>query len=60
MTTITLTDTLQASKAGEWCADNIAQDKWNLNVDGLFTKRVQYHFSFCNSCHAMEFVLRWL
>lgn len=60
MNTITLTNTLQAADAGQWCSENIAQDSWDLNVDGLFTKHVQYHFSFHDSRHAVEFALRWL
>jgi hypothetical protein len=60
MTTIPINDPHQAGLAGEWCANNIANEQWDLNVTGLFTSKVSYDFLFRNPKQATEFVLRWL
>jgi hypothetical protein len=60
MTTIPINDPHQASLAGEWCANNMANEQWDLNVTGLFTPKVSYDFLFRNPKQATEFVLRWL
>lgn len=60
MTIIVLTDPEQASLAGEWAVANLADKRWNLDVQHLFTKCPEYHFSFTHKKDATLFSLKWL
>lgn len=62
MTTITLTDSDKATRAGAWCINNIGYKHWTLNVphEAVFTKNPRYEFTFNRTKDAVLFSLKWL
>lgn len=60
MTTIVITDPVQASAAGEWAVENIGYKHWTLDTVNVLSKNPQYHFKFQHKKHALLFSLKWL
>jgi hypothetical protein len=58
MTTVTLTDAIQALQAGAWCNGNIG--KWDMNIRNLFGPHTKYDFYFTSAEDATVFALKWL
>jgi len=62
MTTITLTDTDRATRAGAWCVNNIGYKNWTMNIppEAMFGLNMRYEFKFNHKKDAVLFSLKWL
>jgi hypothetical protein len=62
MTTITLTDSNKATRAGAWCINNIGYKHWTMTLppEAMFGNNTRYEFRFNREKDAVLFSLKWL